>query len=416
MGVDSLSISGQARDGGPGRPAGSARRGLLVLLGAWLLLLALVGGALGYAFLTYEATLPEPEVTPPPRFEESPVPAPEPLADDMPAPETRSESASAGAETGRQSAADGGRPAPTGAGAEQAAGEAAGGADGDQEAGQDRSAAEAPAVGGAPEPGATQQAALPRPPEAPPPPPVEPAWQRFAMPYAGATNLPRIAVVVGGLGLHDQLTQQAIEQLPPGITLSFSPYARGVETWLAQARAKGHEVMLDLPMEPESFPNSDPGHFGLFVSSSAEENLERLREVLARGSAYVGVAGVMGSRFTQDPEALRPILAALGDRGLLFLDNRATDASEATRLAREMGVPSLYSDRTLDGEFVQANAIDSRLAQVERLARTKGVAVAMANVYPTTFRQLRRWADSLNEKGLALAPVTAVLGRQPPPQ
>jgi polysaccharide deacetylase 2 family uncharacterized protein YibQ len=183
---------------------------------------------------------------------------------------------------------------------------------------------------------------------------------------------------------------------------------------MAQARAKGHEVMLDLPMEPQSYPNSDPGHFALFVSRSHDENLEQLREILRRGSAYVGLSAVMGSRFTADAEALRPILTALGDRGLIFLDNRESDAGVAAELGRQLGVPTLYNDRTLDGEFVQANAIDSRLAQVERLARTKGVAVAMANVYPSTFRQLSLWSESLREKGLALAPITAVLGRQPP--
>ncbi|WP_085121826.1 divergent polysaccharide deacetylase family protein [Tistlia consotensis] len=392
----------------PGRPR---RRGLLALALAWLLLLLAVGGALIYAFLSYQAGLPEPAVTPPPRFEEAPVPAPQP-------PE-QSPAGPAGAvpsEAMPSTAA----PEPAEAPTEPPAGPAP----------TQRSEAEhtptAPPPPAKPDHGTEgsagqhagpeQQAAIPKPEPAPPPAPVEPAWQRFAMPYAGAPSVPRIAVVVTGLGLHDSLTREAIEDLPAGITLSFSPYARGVETWLAQARANGHEVMLDLPMEPTSYPNSDPGHFALFVSKTPEQNLDQLSQVLARGSAYVGVAAVMGSRFTADADALRPVLSALGARGLIFLDNSASDNSVAVKLGRQLGVPTLYNDRTLDGEFVQANAIDSRLAQVERLARTKGVAIAMANVYPTTFRQLETWAAGLKEKGLALAPISSLIGRQPPPE
>src|SRR3546814_2917386 len=56
---------------------------------------------------------------------------------------------------------------------------------------------------------------------------------------------PRIAVVLTGLGLSDSATAAAIEELPSAVTLSFSPYARDLERWIALARARGHEVMLD---------------------------------------------------------------------------------------------------------------------------------------------------------------------------
>ncbi|MEX0760445.1 MAG: divergent polysaccharide deacetylase family protein, partial [Tistlia sp.] len=415
-------------------PAGGAvrppRRGRRVLALAWLLLLLTVGAALAYAFLTYRPTIPEPTVTPAPRFEEAPVPPPE-LPDDVPqigtgegesppsgTPPDEATEASPEAEpaptTPETTTPETTTPEPPAVPSEPKAEAKPAEDEPPQSEPAEAGTGTPPAATEAPAPADEQQAALPRI-QDPPLAPREPAWQRFAMPHPEATNRPRIAVVVTGLGLHDDLTQQAIE-LPAAITLSFSPYARGVETWLAQARAAGHEVMLDLPMEPQSYPNDDPGHFALFVANSSDQNLVRLREVLARGSAYVGVAAVMGSRFTAEAEALRPVLTALGDRGLIFLDNRESDTGIAGALGRELGVPTLYSDRTLDGEFVQANAIDARLAQVERLARTKGVAVALANVYPVTFSQLELWAEGLREKGLVLAPVTAVLGRQPPPE
>src|SRR5690606_33980103 len=114
------------------------------------------------------------------------------------------------------------------------------------------------------------------------------------------------------------------------------------------ARARGHEVLLDLPMEPASFPNEDPGPQGLLTSLTPEANLDRLDWVLERGSAYVGVAGAMGSRFTTSREALDPVLREVKVRGLLFVDRRASEDSLVPALAREIGLPYAVNDRAVD--------------------------------------------------------------------
>ena len=108
-----------------------------------------------------------------------------------------------------------------------------------------------------------------------PPAPEELAyWERYRQPFNMADQRPRIAVVLSGLGLSDSATEAAINKLPAAVTLSFSPYARDLERWIALARARGHEVMLDLPMEPASFPAEDPGPQGLLTHLTVEDNLE----------------------------------------------------------------------------------------------------------------------------------------------
>jgi len=68
-----------------------------------------------------------------------------------------------------------------------------------------------------------------------------------------------VALIIGGLGLNAATTRQAIESLPPEVTLSFVPYADGLQGWIDMARAAGHEVMLEAPMEPADYPSNDPG-------------------------------------------------------------------------------------------------------------------------------------------------------------
>lgn len=261
----------------------------------------------------------------------------------------------------------------------------------------------------APAPEATQEAALPKP---APPRALEP-WERNRQPFDADEARPRIAVVVTGLGLSSSATEAAIRQLPPAVTLSFTPYSRRLNEWIALARVNGHEVMIDLPMEPTSYPDDDPGPLALLTALSPAQNLERLQWALGRATGYVGVAAVMGSRFTASASHVEPILAEIKDRGLMFLDNRASEDSVAGAIAAKMGLPSAVNDRDLDRAQASRVAIDSRLVQVETVARTQGAAVAIARAYPVTIERLRVWAGELEGRGLVLAPITAVAGRQP---
>ena len=271
-------------------------------------------------------------------------------------------------------------------------------------------------------PGSDQAAALPEAeadvpqsvsvPIIPPAPEDLPYWERFRQPFNTEDQRPRIAVVLTGLGLSDSATQAAIDNLPPAITLSFSPYARGLERWIALARARGHEVMIDLPMEPASFPNDDPGPQALLTSLSTEDNLDRLDWVLSRGSAYVGVAGAMGSRFTASRTHMEVLLQELKSRGLIFLDNRTTERSVAPAVAAEIGLKSAFNNRSIDERQASRVAIDARLAQIERIALSEGSAVAMAQPYPVTLQRLADWSTEITARGMVIAPISALVGRQ----
>jgi polysaccharide deacetylase 2 family uncharacterized protein YibQ len=256
----------------------------------------------------------------------------------------------------------------------------------------------------APPPADTQVAALTPDPESP--------WRRNRQPFNETDPRPRIAVVLTGLGLASEVTKAAIEELPGGVTLSFTPYSRKLNHWVAQARLNGHEVMLDLPMEPTSYPDDDPGPQALLTALSPRQNLDRLRWTLDRATGYVGLAGVMGSRFAASREHMGPVLEELRERGLLFLDNRASDRSLAAQMAGEIGVPNAVNDRSLDRTQASRVAIDARLVQVENVALGEGFAVTMGRPYKVTIERLRDWAKGLEARGFALAPISALANRQ----
>ncbi len=232
-------------------------------------------------------------------------------------------------------------------------------------------------------------------------------WRIYARYHEDTGDRPRIAIVLGRLGYSQSATHTAIQQLPGAITLGFAPYALRLADWISQARAAGHEVLLQIPMEPYNYPTNDPGPHTLLTSLSTEENIGRLEWLLGRGSGYVGITNFMGSRFTSSRDHVKPILGELKERGLLFLDAKVGRDSVAQELATELGVPNAASSRFLDLEASRV-AIDARLFELERIAKSTGSAVGMGLPYPVTIERLAIWAQTLEAKGLVLVPVSAL--------
>jgi polysaccharide deacetylase 2 family uncharacterized protein YibQ len=237
-------------------------------------------------------------------------------------------------------------------------------------------------------------------------------WKVYARPFDERDDRPRVAIILSGLGLSSAATEAAIQDLPGEVTLAFQPFADNIQQWIRLSRAAGHEVLLNLPMEPVDFPANDPGPRALFVTLSPDENQDRMRWALSRVSGYVGVVNHMGSRFTTSRESMQPILAELKARGLLFVDARSAARSVATVLASEMEVPRAINDRFLDNREVSRATVDARLAEVERIAKDAGVSIAIGQAFPVTLERVRAWAATLEGKGIALVPISAVVDQQ----
>lgn len=242
-----------------------------------------------------------------------------------------------------------------------------------------------------------------------------PAWQRFSAYFLEEDSRPRVAIVMTGLGMSEGVTEAAIRSLPPEVSLSFSPYAHNLANWIGLARVNGHEVLLDLYMEPSTYPFDDPGPQAIMTVLSEAENRKRFDWVLSRGNSFVGLTGRMGSRLLARQESLSPVLEDIAEQGLLFVDDRSTAASLGFDLARQLDVPAAYSEDMIDEPSANRAAIDAKLNRVERLALTKGAAVALAQPYPVTIERLNVWIAELAERGVVLAPISAVVNRQPPP-
>jgi polysaccharide deacetylase 2 family uncharacterized protein YibQ len=233
--------------------------------------------------------------------------------------------------------------------------------------------------------------------------------QVYARPFTGAADKPRIGLIVGGLGMTAKHTQIAISELPPEVTLSFVPYAPNLQDWINKARAAGHEVLLELPMEAYDYPNVDTGPLTLVTSAKPEENVRRLSVLLGKASGYFGVTNYQGARFATDAAAATPVMKALKDRGLVFLHDGAAARSALPQAATQTGLDFTVADRIVDSELT-ADSIDRELLALEALAIQNGSAIGVGFAYPVTIEQFRLWAEGLKAKGYQLAPASAAAG------
>jgi len=239
-------------------------------------------------------------------------------------------------------------------------------------------------------------------------------YQVYARPVSGlpggARPAARVAVLVGGLGISQTVTADAIAKLPPAVTLAFAPYGSDLDRHVARAREDGHEVMLQVPMEPFDYPDNDPGPHTLLAGAKPQENLDRLHWTMGRVAGYVGLVNFMGARLTADEAALRPILKEAAARGLAFLDDGSSSRSVVRGAAAKAGAPAAQADLVLDG-VPRAEAIDRELARLEETARQRGFALGAASALPLTVERLARWSRELEKRGILLVPVSAAFGR-----
>ncbi|WP_448189428.1 divergent polysaccharide deacetylase family protein [Azospirillum sp. sgz301742] len=234
------------------------------------------------------------------------------------------------------------------------------------------------------------------------------AWQVYGRPFPAADKRPRIAIVIADMGLSGVTTGTALQKLPPTVTLAFLPYAERIDSWVEQARTKGHEVMLSVPMEPLGFPRDDPGPNALLTTLSSDRNIERLHWSMSKVVGYTGITTTTGSKFAGNADALKPVMDDLKARGLLFLDPRITPKSAGAAAADKAGVPRAVADRVIDRDLAR-NSIDDQLRELETLAKQQGSAVGIGSPYPSTVERIGLWVTGLQDRGITLVPLSAVV-------
>ncbi len=231
----------------------------------------------------------------------------------------------------------------------------------------------------------------------------------YKRPFTAQSGKAPVSVIIGGMGVNRALTQQAIDQLPPEVTLSFAAHAAGLQDWIDSARAAGHEVMIELPMEDTVYDPSSPGARNTLRLNPSDRQLERnLDWLLSRGQGYFGVTNFNGEAYLQRADAAAPLIDALATTGAGFITDGAFDVPTVDALAKTVGQPFKAGHGLIDPDPIPA-VIKARLDNLARAATDGSHPVGVGFAYAETITATRDWIAELDARGLQLAPASASL-------
>ena len=236
------------------------------------------------------------------------------------------------------------------------------------------------------------------------------AWSSYARPFRDTTLRPRVSLLMVNLGIHTQNTTTALQQLPSEISVAFPPYVRNIEYWAQQSRQVGHEVFIQVPMEPFDYPTNDPGPKTLLTTLKQQENQNHLEWVMTRFPGYVGLVNLMGGRYTSSERHISQTLMVLKRHGVAFVEQNPAEFSRVANIAAKVIIPFKRGDLMIDSDPGK-KAIRAKLDELERIAQKGRAALGIIHPYPSTMSVVQEWSETLAERKIALAPVSAILAQ-----
>lgn len=233
-------------------------------------------------------------------------------------------------------------------------------------------------------------------------------YQYYSRPFDIADARPRIAIIVMDMGLSEAGLKDSLATLPGQVSFAFSPYADNLTTAMQTARDRGHETLLQLPLEVPTGSVVDVGTAAISSEQTAAVNQDNLFKLLAQMLGSVGFITDGGGRLVNNESMLKPLMQNIWSRGLLFIDNTQQNETLSPLIAEQLKMPWARSLLNIDSVMVR-DAMDEAMQKAVELAKTNGRAVVVAGATPLARSVIAAWAGKLEREGIALAPISAVV-------
>jgi len=231
----------------------------------------------------------------------------------------------------------------------------------------------------------------------------------YRRPFTSQAGKQPVSLIIGGLGVNRSLTQDAIQSLPADVTLSFAAHSVGLQEWVDTARADGHEVFIEIPMESANFDPTEPGaDRALRITLPPAENGRRLDWMLSRAKGYAGLINFNGDNFLTRADIAAPFMDRLSQTGLGFLTDGAFETPSLPALAKSVRQPFKTGHGLIDPDPIP-RVISARLSGLGNAAKSGAHPVGVGFAYPETLREVQNWIASLEAQNLQLAPASAAL-------
>ncbi len=172
---------------------------------------------------------------------------------------------------------------------------------------------------------------------------------------------------------------------------------------------KRREAILHLPMEPQGYPDTNPGANALLVGMNKQEISSILDVALKNLPDVRGLNNHMGSAATSDQPTMAILMDILKQRDLFFVDSLTSSRSAGHGEALAAGVPGLRNRIFLDYDSENEVTIAANLEVLVRTARKKGFAMGIGHPHVATWKVLAREIPRLQKLGVRFVTVSEMI-------
>jgi len=216
-----------------------------------------------------------------------------------------------------------------------------------------------------------------------------------SLPLGGA----RLAIILDDLG-SDRAAAEAIFELPYPLTISVLPNHEHSSEIANEARRRGYEVMLHLPMQ--AVADEKPEAQELRPDMPEAKVSQLVDQFLQSVPGAVGVNNHQGSKATSDSTLMGELMPVLRDHHLFYIDSRTTTATVAYDTAQNSGVPSAFRNVPFLDDIAEVSAVRKQLTMALREAREKGQTIAIGHPHTGTLEALREMLPKAQSQGVRL--------------
>jgi len=220
-------------------------------------------------------------------------------------------------------------------------------------------------------------------------------------------NRPFIVIFLTGLGLNKTWTEHILATVDKNVTLVFSPYSPNLTEQIQRSATLGYQAFVNFPMEPNAYPNPDPGPYTVLVGAKEEDNVQKTKLILEKIPRGTGLIGDHGSKFTASKVDLEPVLKEIKNHGSLFVDPNTTIRSQIKSTCKALDISCLQVDLTLP---ITANLSekDDFIKKVIQNAKENGMVIVNVPAIPAFTNALPEWIETFGKHDVKLVTVAGL--------
>ena len=219
---------------------------------------------------------------------------------------------------------------------------------------------------------------------------------KYKVPDVLVSKRGKIAVVMDDMG-DSMATLRELLRLNIIITPSILPGTSRALPATTFLQGKGRDYMIHMPMDPRSYPQTNPGANALLLGQSIDETRRLVQSYVASVPGAVGGNNHMGSRYTAETAPMRIVLAELKQQGLFFIDSRTIGDSVAFSEARKMGLKTATRNIFLDNEE-DVPYIRKQIRKMVNMASKNREIIAICHPYSETLEAFRLEQEWLSQQ------------------